>query len=243
MCHSSGRKTPNTPVLFDPLTVFSSPQSLSSSSSSTTPTLSPEHFLAPPPMTPPLPPSLLICSPPRQTHAYPSTPSTYAVLQQDDVGACSDTVTHDQPDGVVSSLFIDSVKTASLHLLNIVLYQYLEERCYGCQINHPSQKQHDCIELLPEHFYAVHFEQIMKRLLTDKFIGVVQRFLSFKHLKAGEGRILGVSETVLHELKTVEDVTTKISAMYDSMIGDDVVKIAEIREISDYWRDLYGRKN
>ena len=180
---------------------------------------------------------------PPQTCAYQAIPSTTAVLQQGGVADCSDTEAPDQTDGVVSSLFIDSVKTASLHLLNIVLYKYLEELCLGCQINHPSQKQHVCLQGLPEHFYTVHFEQLMKRLLTDKFIGVVQRFLSLKHLTADEGRIRGVSETVLYELKTSEDVTTKISAMYDSMIGNDLVKIAEIREIGDYWRDLYARKN
>ncbi|XP_039644421.1 uncharacterized protein LOC120551227 [Perca fluviatilis] len=229
--------------LFAPLTATGSPQSSSSSSSSSHMSL--ESFLAPPHMSPPLPPSLLIRSPIPSPNppGHLFFPQSSDVLQLTGGHVCSDIVGDDQADGLVTTLFIDSVKTASLHLLNVVLYRYWGEICQGCQINHPSQKQHECLGSIPEGFYVRHFEQLMKRLLTDKFVPVVQRFLAMKHLCADGARIRAVAETVLNELKTVEDVTVKIREMYDAMIGEDVIKVAEIREIGDYWRDLYERKN
>lgn len=148
----------------------------------------------------------------------------------------------DHTDGVVSALLIDGIKTASLHLLGIVLQQYREEVCYGCQVDHPSQKHHECLNSMPEWFYEEHFDQLMRRLLTNKFVGVVRRFLTLKSIGADDSTIRGVAETVLYELKSAEDVTGKIREMYNAMVGDDVVKVAQIREIGDYWRDLYKRR-
>ncbi|GLD46660.1 pectinesterase inhibitor 10-like isoform X1 [Lates japonicus] len=64
----------------------------------------------------------------------------------------------------MSKKFVDNVKIGVIHLLNNVLYKYWEELCYGCQINHPSQKHHECLTEIPGYFYEGHFDQLMKRL-------------------------------------------------------------------------------
>ena len=81
----------------------------------------------------------------------------------------------------MSYAFIDGVKIL-LHLLNSVVYKYWEEICYGCQINHPSQKQHDCVWGIPDYFSETKFEQLTERLWTDPFIPAIQRFLTAKRI-------------------------------------------------------------
>ncbi|GLD56430.1 pectinesterase inhibitor 10-like isoform X1 [Lates japonicus] len=68
------------------------------------------------------------------------------------------------------------MKIGVIHLLNNVLDKYWEELCYGCQINHPSQKHHECVTEIPWYFYEGHFDQLMKRLWTDHFIPAISAF-------------------------------------------------------------------
>ena len=137
---------------------------------------------------------------------------------------------------MLSNGFIDNVNTIILHLLNSVLYKYLEEICYGCQINHPSQKQHDCVWGIPEYFYDTNFDQLTERLWNDRFISAIQTFLTTKGIFVDDTRIQGAAEAILYELKSVVRITDKITKMYDTKIGDDYIKTVQLRVISDYWK-------
>ena len=137
---------------------------------------------------------------------------------------------------MVSFDFVQGVKTIILHLLNDVVNKYWEEICYGCQINHPSQKQHDCMWAIPDYFYETKFEQLTGRLWTDRFIPAIQRFLTIKKIYVDEARIHGAAEAILYELKSVVRITDHITKMYDTEIGNDYIKTVQLRVISDYWK-------
>ncbi|MEQ2278455.1 hypothetical protein XENORESO_018820 [Xenotaenia resolanae] len=62
----------------------------------------------------------------------------------------------DEIDSWISTALINTVKTAILHLFHITCLNYLKETCYGCITNHPSQRQHQCLEILEE-YYQINF--------------------------------------------------------------------------------------
>ena len=66
-------------------------------------------------------------------------------------------------ESLLSAPFLNGVRMIVMHLLNNVIHEYWKEICYGCQINHPSQKHHKCLLEIPECFYECHFDQLMKR--------------------------------------------------------------------------------
>lgn len=66
--------------------------------------------------------------------------------------------------------FFDCLRTAVLHLVNKALMRYLESRFNGCQISHPSQRQHtqQLDSLLDPHdrIYQTDFDSLIQKLIT-----------------------------------------------------------------------------
>lgn len=58
----------------------------------------------------------------------------------------------DNVDGWMADWVVDSIKSAVYHLLDLTIRMYCVDRCYGCKINHPSQRQHECLEVLEDDF-------------------------------------------------------------------------------------------
>lgn len=82
---------------------------------------------------------------------------------------------------------------------------YYMDRCYGGQINHPSQKHHKCFTGIPQYFYKSHFDPLMKRLCTNRFLPYISCTLCANGVCGYESRIPGAAETIL-QLKLVENV-------------------------------------
>ncbi len=143
----------------------------------------------------------------------------------------------DEIDGVLPSFFLDAVKTAVLHLLNIVIRKYQRDYCNGCLTNHPSQKQHQCLDVLQDNFYQDRFYTLMRRLCTPRFIPAIQRLLRLRNIKTEDGKVNIVAQTVLHELKSARQINEVIHSMYDDMIAEDVVKIAHLRMVTECWNE------
>ena len=64
----------------------------------------------------------------------------------------------------------------------------------------------------------------------------VQHFLYSSNIYVNHYRVHGVAECILHELKSSEKITVKISEMYDTLIGDDLFKTIQLKKIGKYWR-------
>ncbi|MED6234512.1 hypothetical protein ATANTOWER_032439 [Ataeniobius toweri] len=79
----------------------------------------------------------------------------------------------DEIDGWISTALINTVKTAILHLFNITCLNYLKETCYGCITNHPSQQQHQCLEILEEEYYQINFQRIVQRLINPNLLPAI----------------------------------------------------------------------
>jgi hypothetical protein len=42
-------------------------------------------------------------------------------------------------DGVVSTILVDAIKVSVAALLDMVIEEYIREKCIGCELKHPSQ--------------------------------------------------------------------------------------------------------
>ncbi|AWO96133.1 Hypothetical protein SMAX5B_002580 [Scophthalmus maximus] len=115
----------------------------------------------------------------------------------------------------------------------MTIHIYRRAKCYGCESNHPSQREHECLEVLEDNFYEEHFYHLMKRLITPHFIPAIQRLLLARNSEAEDFRVHVVAETLLHELKFAKKIFEPITDMYDNLVGQDEVKIFQLRLVSD----------
>lgn len=69
----------------------------------------------------------------------------------------------DEPDGVLSAVFVNTVKTVVLRQLKKVLFRYRSTICNGCTTDHPSQMQHECLFDMPDYFLRRHYDEVLKR--------------------------------------------------------------------------------
>lgn len=143
----------------------------------------------------------------------------------------------DEVDGWISSALIGAVKTALLHLFNIISLKHLKETCFGCITDHPSQKQHQCLEIPEEDFYQLHFYGITQRLLSQRFIPAVQNLLRQQRIQAEDPVVKIIAETLLHEMKSAFRIQTAITDMYEGMTSDE--KLKQLRSVLDcYIQDV-----
>lgn len=136
----------------------------------------------------------------------------------------------DEVDGWFSSLLVKTVKTALLHLFNLNYIKYVRENCYGCQISHPSQRQHECLSDMNEDYLQVHFEGISKRMITPKFIPAIQNLLHRKNIQATDGKVTTVVKTLMHELKYGFKLHSSIVELYENVSQGQ--QLAELNDVS-----------
>lgn len=138
-------------------------------------------------------------------------------------------------DGWFSDSAMKAIKTVVYHLLDLVLLKFRKERCYGCQVNHPSQTQHECLEDAPDDLYSVHFHQLTRRLYNRKFVPAIRHFLAQNHIEVEDHRIITIAGTLLHELKTDNCVYDCIERIYSDRVADNKQKIALLDTVADMW--------
>ena len=100
-------------------------------------------------------------------------------------------------DSVVTLFFVNTVRMAVFHLLNLALTKLRQSKCYDCQVNHPSQTQHPCSEPLEEDFLLSNYSGVIKTLCTSKFIQAIQRLVMLCRIKAEDSRVKTFAESML----------------------------------------------
>ncbi|KAG8002374.1 hypothetical protein GBF38_014759 [Nibea albiflora] len=143
----------------------------------------------------------------------------------------------DEADGLLESVTLKKIKAIVFHLLRCVLIKYQRENCNGCQTNHPSQRQHECLTDIEDGYYRNNFQQLMKKLNTPNFIPAVHYFLAQNQIKVGSERKLEtVVEGILQNLKLVDHV-------YDA-IDDATVTPPELdKEHFEFARKIWKGRN
>lgn len=122
--------------------------------------------------------------------------------------------------GVLPEKFVQLLKMVVIHLVNHALHDVFKESCYGCQVNHPSQKQHECLWPLPGTYYRDNFTKLMGKLWNGRFTSAISRFLTSNGVYGTGGRVQGATEMILYELKNVENISDKFDEIYGNISGD-----------------------
>lgn len=136
----------------------------------------------------------------------------------------------------VSPALIEAVKIAVYHLLDHILDLYRTDECNGCKINHPSQREHECLRVLEDYFYAEKYYSIRKNLITPRFIPSIKRFLFDREIEATDAKVGVVADTLLYELQSERQILDAISKAYDTLVGDDGVKQGQLEIVTEVYK-------
>ena len=75
------------------------------------------------------------------------------------------------------------VKTAVLLFVKEIVYDKIHKDCYGCEIEHPSQKQHSCLTAQPEYYIQGRMSEIKEALFTPGLFPALQTLLKDEYQK------------------------------------------------------------
>lgn len=90
-------------------------------------------------------------------------------------------------------------------------------------------------EELQDDFFHLHFAAVAKHLFTSKFIPTVQGLLQGHCLDVEDSQVRATAETLLHVLRVEGRVRDLLSVMYNNLVGEDRVKIAELERAYKNW--------
>ena len=128
------------------------------------------------------------------------------------------------------------VKPLVLRFLSVVIRKFRQENCYGCSVEHPSQLQHQCLEVMPEYFLYINHRKLVFRVLKKAFPDAVRQVIlseyptSSFHLTDKE--IYRLGEAFLYDLLYARDIENEIiqqGEVLDSIhsIDNSVMESAE----------------
>ncbi|KAG7320654.1 hypothetical protein KOW79_016507 [Hemibagrus wyckioides] len=108
--------------------------------------------------------------------------------------------------------FFKCLESAVLHLLNRTLTLYAEEKCNGCRIRHPSQRQHTCLLDPPDDVFQTCFHGLVRRLWNPLFIRAVEKYMNSYGFcdSYGSEDISTVTETLLLGYKSGGSIYDRI---------------------------------
>ncbi|CAM9164555.1 unnamed protein product [Lampetra planeri] len=140
-------------------------------------------------------------------------------------------------DGMLSSAILGCIKGAVMHLLSAVITKYWREICNGCQTDHPSQRQHECLYPKPDFFYAWHYTRLMKRLWTPRFIpAIVGMLQQHQRVDVSNSRVQGVAESILFGLKSADNIDAEIDRAYNAFVGEKDEDIQRMDALTAHWQ-------
>lgn len=138
-------------------------------------------------------------------------------------------------DVLVSTIFVDTIKVSVAALLDVVIVEYIREKCIGCEINHPGQRRHPCLYDPPRYYFFNHFEELVKRLWSSRFIPSMVRALESMGLVPSIPRVYGITEAFLHELKEVIYIHEKLKEIRHTLLDDNKYKEALVADVVTFW--------
>jgi hypothetical protein len=166
--------------------------------------------------------------------SMPRSPTLYAPLARP-VTPPTFTQPEDVFDGVASTVFVDTIKASVATLLNVVIGEYIREKCIGCEINHPSQRRHPCLYDPPRYYFFNHFEELVKRLWSCRFIPALVIALESMGIAPSIPRVYGVTEAFLHELKEALFIHEKLKEIRHTLVDDNKYREAVMADVMLFW--------
>lgn len=135
---------------------------------------------------------------------------------------------------LASHALIEAVKIAVYHLLDQILKIYYAD-CNGCKTNHSSQRQHECLKVLDDYFYATNYFDIRRKLITERFVPSIKQLLIDLGIDASDAKVGIVADTLLYDLQSERKILDALSEAYEKLVGADVVKHGLLQRVTEVY--------
>ncbi|XP_061917110.1 uncharacterized protein LOC133658755 [Entelurus aequoreus] len=142
----------------------------------------------------------------------------------------------DETDGGLWLFFASTVKTAVFHLLNHAIYNFRQSKCYGCWVNHPSQRQHQCLEPYEQDFLLYNYDGVIRSLRRPKFIQAIQCLLMLRCIKAEDSKVEAYADSLLSQLGSETNIWGAIDGMYSELVGNDETIFGHLGMVTECWK-------
>ena len=108
----------------------------------------------------------------------------------------------DEPDGCITVPVLRIVKGALSHILGHIIDSDLKESCYGCAIDHPSQRQHSCLYPPDIYYFEANFDKLVKRLFKPWLKYALAKALTVFGVKPPHlSKLQGAAEAIVCSFK------------------------------------------
>ena len=142
---------------------------------------------------------------------------------------------HECPSGVLSYVFMESVKACIATLLTITIREHMLSECYGCLCDTLDQSEHTCLELPPKPYLYMSFNKLMKALWNDRFLPGVMHVVKGLGLDVSSDRVMGACESFLYELRSFDNILKKRSEISDEFLCVDKANSTLLSDLVAFW--------
>ncbi|XP_030582091.1 uncharacterized protein LOC115778175 [Archocentrus centrarchus] len=147
----------------------------------------------------------------------PPQPSRVMTVPPPDSSSSSSPPSRQLPEEPLSRRGVTAVKIATLHILCKAVQNYHEGICHGCRVKHPSYDQHSCKQVIPDFFYAPHYDEVMKIFWTDRLIPAVRLFLWSNSRDDARKDFTWIVDAQVSELLHALNILDAIDSLYHDL--------------------------
>ena len=131
---------------------------------------------------------------------------------------------------MISQLPSKIIKDCVYVMLNRIIHRMLQEVCNGCEVDHPSQRQHRCLFESPAAFYTYNSKRVKSRLYQTRMMQVLTHICLATGVIPLTLRMLGSVDMILWQLEADEEDDYHIDAPYDYIDADTAALITPAME-------------
>ncbi len=141
----------------------------------------------------------------------------------------------DSVDGCIGVTGHKIIKSVVGIILEHLVDRHLNENCYGCEVDHPSQTQHSCLYEPPAYYFLRYFEELRGKVCKPGLKLILARTLKLFGLSPHLQRIQGVVDAVLCELRDEMFIVGGLAELRTKLV-DETCEQA-VYDAVDRWKE------
>lgn len=126
--------------------------------------------------------------------------------------------TREDVDGMTTPEVLKLIKSCVCIVLQHVINRMLNESCFGCEVDHPSQRQHSCLYEPVAYYYQTHIVDIKERLFKTGVLQVIVQVLKTYGLHLPTQKIFGAVEAFVYELEEEPYICEKLRNIEENLV-------------------------
>ena len=121
---------------------------------------------------------------------------------------------------------IKIIKQCVYVIIHRIMRRIVQDRFNGCEVDHPSQRQHICLYDLPSGFYDANLEELKKRFYRPRLLGVLMHVCEAKGFRPSPLKLMGVVDMIIWGLSQHPESEEEVVHVY-SCINDELLALVE----------------